>query len=163
MSRYKYSDPALEDRALSERSLTFELNIDTSDCPETYLVDIDDEIVIVRAEGATATADAVEDIACDDNAFTAPSDANGIVGFLLQKSKFEPDQTIDRVRSVEVVYQSSSTSAVALVGDNRSTNSVSFASGVTADGNIAFEIDSAANFATTDYRVIIKVSYSTRP
>lgn len=160
---YLWSDPSLQNRALNEKSITFELNMDTSDCPESFSVDIDDEIVIFRAEGQTSTANAVECIACCGSAFTAPVDACGIVGFLLQKSKFEPNKDICRVHGVEVLYQSSGTSAITLHGATRTTNDVAFATGITADGNIAFSLDSSANFASTDYRAVLRVNYRTRP
>lgn len=157
-----WSDPSLEDRALNEKFLVFELNNDTSDCPETYALDIDDEVVIMRTEDNVATANAVESIACCSNPFTAPDDSDGIIGFLLQKSKFEPHLTIDKVLGVEVLYVSSGTTAVTLHGTNRTTNDVAFASGVTGDGNIAFSIDSSIDLAANDLRMVVKVNYRTR-
>ena len=175
MGEILHDNPVLDDSRNKRRSIVFDLDVDADACPdETFvLTGVPGNVVIVRHAEDTATADAVEDITCDDTAFTTPVNATGIIGFILDSSKLESaSASLLKVHAVRLLGGINTlavcctctitvtSDAVSLLGADQTQGLVVSASGISAGGNIVFELDSTVDFDAVDYHQTIEVIYS---
>ena len=176
MGEILHNNPVLDDARNKRRSIIFDLDVDADACPdETFvLTGVPGDVVIVRHAEDTATSDAVEDITCDDTGFTTPVNATGIIGFLLDASKLEASSTsILKVHAVKLLGAVNEAAVccgvlvdakdtISFVGADQTQGLVVSPSGISAGGNIVFELDSTVDFDATDYHQTIEVIYSIR-
>ena len=175
MSEILHDDAVLDERRIKTRRLIFKYDVDsTCGCCETHLISgVPSTVVVVRIEGDTATADAIDCPAdcvdCWANTYTAPSNSTGVVGFLLDISALESgSQSVREVLGVSLLRGNNPLFAcgavdehdiIALLGEDVIDGLVTSATGVTLSGNIAFELTSTVNFESADYTQVFEVIY----
>ena len=174
MGEILHDNAVLDDRNNKTRRLIFKLDIDSDGCPETHTISgVPTDVVISYNEGDTATADALEADTCWDNGYAACfTDANGNTAFLIDVSKLESASvgSISEVLGVNLLRGFHPTyvcgaiderDLIALLGDDVTQGLVASSSGITPDGNIAFELVNAGiSFAATDYTQVFEVIYT---
>lgn len=153
------SMPSHQEHLLRQERLVFNFSIVGNATPANkgQAVDIPG-LVVLRTEGQTAAADAIETLA-----WTAPVDnsaGNSVFGILLNLSQpisatLDTDADIaDKVYSVSMVEVTSVSASEALTGPGGS------ASFLTADGNIAIEVAATGlNLASESPTFTVVVEY----
>lgn len=141
--------PSHQEHLLRQERLCFNFSIVGNATPASKQVNVDvPGLVILRTQGQTAQADAVEAIT-----WTAPLDnsaGNSIFGILLDLD----DDLADKVYSVSMVEVSNVSASEVLTGPNGS------ASYLTAAGNIAIEVAaSGLNLASESPTFTVVVEY----
>jgi hypothetical protein len=133
----------LHDHQIKSRKVTLDLDIvaDATPADIQYATDLP-SVAVVRAEGQTSEADAIEDLSGD---FTTAAAATGVLGLLLKSSEMGE---IEKVYEVRVVSAAGTTTVAAATSAY-----------VTPEGNIAIDIDSDQNHTTTDEKITLEVSY----
>jgi len=130
----------LEDRSIKLRTLAFRVQITGNATPasKVHRPDLGTELVVLRTEGKTADADAVEDLSA---AFTTAVDAtNAVFGMILRKELTDEQMDgfgdIERVVDVavtDIAGTATSVTATLLTGTG-------VVRGLTTDKNIAIQI-----------------------
>ncbi len=149
--------PILNDQMLRSEHLTFQCGVTSNATPANKQQSSDiPGVSILRTQGQTAAADAIETLA-----WTAPSDATGLIGVYLSigttvTPSLGPVPTMedyaDKVYSV-VVQNAATNAVIAATGPGGS------AAFLTPLGNIAIEVPSGVNLATTSLTLNVIVNY----
>jgi hypothetical protein len=144
---------AVMNQQLKHKKLVFELSIKKHTTPASKLHASDlPGVCVIRSEGKTADALAVEDVSGMTN-FTAAADATGIFQVILVGSELGSIGKVLKVQVAEKTTAGVSAPVVQILGDN---------SGLTAEGNIAFEVDTATDLAadtTTTVKFVVELDY----
>ena len=150
----------LLDRSIKTRTIAMRLQItgDATPADKVHIPDLGSELIILRTEGKTATADAIEDLSA---VFTTPVDAADAVFGVLCRKEVTTDGndgfgTVTQVLDV-VAYDRAGT-ATTLDIDLLDGTGVS--NGLTDDGNIAFEITTTGlNLAAENADITVILRY----
>lgn len=141
------------DHQLKHKKLVFELSVKKHTTPASKVHSSDlSGVCFIATEGKLTDVSAIEDITGLTN-YSAPSDGNGIFDVLLKGSELG---SIKKVLSCEVVEKTStgfSSPTIQMLGTS---------SGLTAGGNIAFEIDTATDLSadtTTTVKFVVEIDY----
>lgn len=138
----------VENHVLKHQKLVFELKITSHATPASKKHSSDlPGVCVLATEGKLTDVSAVEDITGLTN-YSAPSDANGIFDVLLKGSELGEVKKVMKVAAHSKGAAGLTACTVQILGD-------SF--GLTADGNVAFEVDSAINLSTTDETVVVEL------
>lgn len=125
---------SLHDHLLRQQIVRFNVKVNANATPANKVLQTDiPEVAILRCQGQTAEADAIE----SGIAFTAPNDANGICGLLF-------DDKADKLYSVSVTP---------------SVGTASVTSGLSAEGRPFLNIDSNQDLSTTSVQFDIELKY----
>lgn len=126
---------ALHDHRLKQQRLVFQVAIDANGTPADKGHDSDiPGVAVLRTEGKTAEADAIEDISGD---VTAPVDATGIFGMLV-------DVRATKLYSVTVTP---SVGAVTVTSVKKSS------------GRLAIDMDSDQDLSSQDLTLTVEIEY----
>ncbi|MFI5241260.1 MAG: hypothetical protein ACHQUA_02380 [Microgenomates group bacterium] len=140
----------VEDHKLKSRKLVFEIKVTSNATPASKKHSSDlPGICILSTEGLTAALVAIEAVSGLTN-YTAPNDVNGIMDVMLKGSELGSIKKVQSIRVSEKVSAGFSAPTVQALGT---------AQGLTAGGNIAFEIDSATDFSAADATFVCEVDY----
>lgn len=141
-------DSALNDREIKTRRVAFRARIKGNASPANKSLQGEiPNVAIIRAQGQTAAADAVENLSAS---FATAADATGIFGVLLQASQLG---NIDKIISVAAVALDGGTAAATLVSAGGAQD------GLSPAGNVAIDVDSSKNLASADCDVLIVLDY----
>lgn len=151
------SMPSHEEHLLRQERLVCNFSIVSNATPANKQVAVDiNGLEILRTQGQTAAADAVENLAVTQPSqpWTAPVDnsaGNSIFGILMDLDL----NTADKVYSVSVTEVTSLAASFTVVGPNNIPNAF-----LTADGNIAIEIHATGlNLASESPTFLVVVEY----
>lgn len=140
----------LNDHVLKSRKLVFEVKVVYHATPASKLITTDlPGVCFTATEGLLTPVTGIEAISGMTN-YTAPSDANGIMDVMLKGSQLGTIKKVQSIKVAEKVAAGLTSPTVQVLGD---------ANGLTAGGNIAFEIDTATNLATTTATFVCEVDY----
>ena len=140
----------VEDHQLKHEKLVFELSVTGSATPSAKVLASDlPGVCVLAAEGQTAALEAVEAISGMTN-YDAPVDADGEVNVLLLGSQLG---SIKKVMSIKALEKGSAAFTAATVVP------IDVNGGLTAGGNIAFQVDSAINLAAANAVLVVEVDY----
>lgn len=134
-------------RQLKTQKLVIPFTITASATPSAVVLRCDEpSIMFIKSEGVDQITGA---LAAGETATysVAPNDANGICNILI---KLQPEEMCAKVLRCSVMERVTGANEVAKLGD---------ADGVSSLGNIMLTVDSAVNFATTNYNACILVEY----
>lgn len=136
---FRPKSAALHDRMLKAQRLMFDVTIvsDATPADKEHQDDVSGS-VILRTEGKTAVADAVEDVS---SLVTTAADATGIFAVLIDEEK------VDKVYKVDLQVD---TGTIALGAQGAK---------VTSGGRIVIDLDSNQSLASQDITVTIIVDY----
>jgi hypothetical protein len=136
----------LHDHQIQTRRLTFDLEILANATPANIQYETDlPGVAVVRAEGKTAEADAIEDLSAS---FTAADAGTGVLGILLKASEIGE---VSKVYEVRVVDAAGTTLAVPAAS-----------SYLTAGGNIAIDLNSDQNHESANETITLEVVYKSK-
>lgn len=140
----------LNDLQLKARRLVFEIKVTshTTAASKKHSSDLPG-VCVLSSEGLTATLVAVEAVSGMTN-YTAPNDVNGIIDVMLKGSELGSIKKVQSIKVSEKVAAGLTSPTVQVLGD---------ANGLTAGGNIAFEVDTATNLSTTDATFVCEIEY----
>lgn len=130
-------NPGYNSHMVKSRRLVASVSVVANAAPasKTHNSDISDSLIL-RTEGLTATADAIEDLSAT---FTAANDANGIFGILIHI------ENAGKILSASVKNEAGTEELVS--------------SPISSGKNIALDVDSAIDLSTTDQTFSIVVEY----
>lgn len=141
----------LGDHYLAQRDLAFEVSITANATPadkEHGILDLSG-VALLRTEGKTAEADAVEDLSGDFTTAVDNSTGDSQFGILLKGSELEE---VAKVLEVEVKEQTALATSIA------ATPAAS--AYLTAGGNIAIDVaGTGLNLASESPKLLVKVKY----
>jgi hypothetical protein len=128
---------SLHGHLLKNESVIFKVKVNSNATPANKVLETDiPDVAILRCQGQTAEADAIE----SGIAFTTPVDATGICGLLFD------DQ-------VEKIYQ---------VNVTPSVGTVVVTSGVSAGGRLFLNIDSNQDFSSASVELMVELKYNAK-
>lgn len=140
----------VEDHVLKHQKLVFELKIVANATPASKSHSSDlPGVCLLATEGKLTDISGVEAISGLTN-YTAPSDSNGIFDVMLKGAELGTVKKVMKIQAHSKGAAGLTACTVQVLGDNF---------GLTAGGNIAFEVDSAINFATTNETVVCEVDF----
>lgn len=141
-------DDRLQDREQKMRRFAMRVRIEGNATPANKVHRNEmPAVAVLRSQGKTADADAVEDLSAS---FTAPADATGIFGIIAKASQLGE---IDRIVEISAVSLDGSTNAVTALSCGGAQ------AGLSPAGNVAIEIDSSANLASADLDILVVLEY----
>lgn len=141
-------DPSYQDRLIKQERASFRVRIQANATPASKVHQQElSAVAVLRSQGKTAEADAVEDLSAS---WTAAADATGIFGVLIKASQIG---AVDRIVAVAVTaLDGSTTTATPLACGG-------LQAGLSPAGNIAIQMDSSLSLAATNCDVILTVEY----
>lgn len=138
----------VQDYKLKERRLCIPFTITGNATPASKLVGQDLQVMYVRTQGLTAAADAVD----AGGNFASPDDATGVFGILFAPGK--PARKVLRI-AVEQRNGSSATNKVQVTALKGASTT-----GVTASGNLAFDVTCAGlNLTNENFDGVAIIEY----
>lgn len=142
------SNPVVEEQLIKVVTLTFELDIvgDATPACKVHSGDLAG-IAVLRSEGKTAVADAVEACVCY---VTAVDATNAVIGVILDAGKLSGD--IQKVLDIQVIDQDGTGTAIVVAKHGTR--------GLTAGGNVAFSVTGTGiDLASESPTYLIEVKY----
>lgn len=119
---------------LEQEYLIFDVTVNANATPASKVLETDiPEVAILRCQGETAQADAIE----SGIAFTTPVDSTGICGLLL-------DEQVNKIYSATVTP---------------SVGTVAVTSGISAGGRLYLNLDSNQDFSSTTVSFRVELKY----
>lgn len=138
MNNFK-QDARLYNQALRTQRLVLEASINFNATPADKVQGTDIAgAALLRTEGLTAAADAVEDIS---SLVTTPADTTGIFALLIDTAMNPPE----KIYSVKVTPSSGSISVES--------------ADITPGGRIAIDLDSSLDLSANDLTMVVEVEY----
>ncbi len=135
-------------RQLKVQRLVIPFTITHSATPSAVVIHSDEpSVMFIQSEGVNEITAALA--AGETATYTvSPVDASGTCNILI---KLQPEERCAKVMRAGVVERATGVVEVCKLGD---------ADGISSAGNIMLTVDSAVNFATTDYDACIDVEYA---
>lgn len=144
------TNTAVQQHLLKSRKLVFEVDITYHATPASKLIKSDlPGVCLVATEGLLTPVTDEETISGLTN-YTAPNDANGILVVMLKASELGDISKVQSITVMEKVSAGFSSPTVQALGT---------AQGLTTEGNIAFEIDTATDLSSTSAKFVCEVDY----
>lgn len=141
-------DDRLQDRELKMREVAFRVRIQANATPASKVHQGEiANVAVIRSQGKTAQADAIEDLSAS---WTAAADATGIFGVLLKGDELGQ---VDRIISATITALDGSTTTVAGLSCG------GLQAGLSPAGNIALQFDSSLSLAAANVDVIVDLKY----
>lgn len=141
-------DSSFQDRLLKTRRLAFRVRVEGNATPADK-VDRQElpNVAVLRTEGKTAEADAIEDLSAD---WTTADDGTGVFGVLIKASELGE---VDRIVEITATALDGGTVAATALDAGGAQD------GLSPEGNIAVELDSSVDLSAADCDILLVVEY----
>jgi hypothetical protein len=140
----------VQDHKLKSRKLVFEFKVTFHATPASKLHSSDlPGVCHIASEGKLTGVTDIEAISGLTN-YTAPNDVNGIIAVMLKGSELGSIKKVQSIKVSEKVAAGLSAPTVQILGS---------ANGLTAGGNIAFEVDTTTDLSAASGTFVAEVDY----
>lgn len=145
-------DSSLQNREMKQRRYSFRVRIKGNSTPASKTLEQElPNVCVVRAQGQTATADAIEDLSAS---FATATDSTGVFGLLIKGTQIGP---VDRIvpSSIKVDPLDGGTCTITPVSAGGVQN------GISPGGNLAFDMNSSLDLSSgsTQLDVLVTLEY----
>lgn len=150
MAQDFHQNSVVMDHSLKTRKLTFNFSVTASVTAASKTVASDlPGVCFMATEGLLTPVTGIEAVSGLTN-YTAPNDGNGILIVMLKGAELGSVKKVLSIRVLENASTGFGTVTLQALGT---------AQGLTAGGNIAFEVDTGTDFSTTAATFVAEVEY----